>query len=124
MNADKKYASRGLEGARRATARSVDESPQGTASPRPAVIVPPDPEVVATCGLLVAPPHNPVRMPAVKEFLLPQGYRQDRRGTSARVFNGNVTHGDTLLKSVGGLVEMGRALVSLLCIAALAAPDP
>ena len=48
MNADKKYASRGLEGARRATARSVDESPQGTASPRPAVIVPPDPEVAAT----------------------------------------------------------------------------
>ena len=36
MNADKPYVSRGLEGARRATARSVDESPQGTASPRPA----------------------------------------------------------------------------------------
>jgi transposase-like protein len=47
MNADKKYASRGLEGARRATAMPVDESPQGTALPRPAVI-PPDPEVVAT----------------------------------------------------------------------------
>jgi len=47
MNADKKYDSRGLEGVRRATARPVDESPQGTASPRPAVI-PPDPEVVAT----------------------------------------------------------------------------
>ena len=42
MNADKKYASRGLEGARRATAMPVDESPQGTASPRP------DPEVAAT----------------------------------------------------------------------------
>ena len=27
MNTDKQYASRGLEGARRATARSVDESP-------------------------------------------------------------------------------------------------
>ena len=47
MNADKKYASRGHEGARRATARPMDESPQGTASPRPAVIVSPDPEVVA-----------------------------------------------------------------------------
>jgi transposase-like protein len=47
MNADQKYASRGLEGARRATAMPVDKSPQGTASPRPAVIVPPDPEVVA-----------------------------------------------------------------------------
>jgi len=45
MNADKKYDSRGLGGARRAM--PVDESPQGTASPRPAVIVPPDPEVVA-----------------------------------------------------------------------------
>ena len=48
MNADKKYASRGLEGALRATARSVDESPLSTASPRPAVSVPPNPEVVAT----------------------------------------------------------------------------
>jgi len=48
MNADKKYDGRGLEGVRRATARPVDESPQCTASPRPAVIVPPDPEVVAT----------------------------------------------------------------------------
>ena len=47
MNADKKYASRGLEGTRRATARSVDESPQGAASSRPAVIARPDPEVVA-----------------------------------------------------------------------------
>ena len=47
MNADKKYASRGLGRARRATAMPVDKSPQGTASPRPAVI-PPDPEVVAT----------------------------------------------------------------------------
>ena len=47
MNADKKYASRRLEGARRATALPVDEFPQGTASSRPAVI-PPDPEVVAT----------------------------------------------------------------------------
>ena len=48
MNADKKYDSRGLEGVRRTPARPVDESPQGTASPRPAVSVPPDPEVVAT----------------------------------------------------------------------------
>ncbi len=47
MNVDKKYTRRGLEGTRRATAIPVDESPQGTASPRPAVIVPPDPEVVA-----------------------------------------------------------------------------
>ena len=47
MNADKKYARRGLEGARRATARPVDESPQGVVSPKPAVI-PPDPEVAAT----------------------------------------------------------------------------
>jgi transposase len=47
MNADKKYAGRGLGGARRATALPVDKSSQGTASPRPAVILP-DPEVVAT----------------------------------------------------------------------------
>ena len=47
MNADKKYASRGLEGARRATPDTVDKSPQGAASPRPAVIAP-NPEVVAT----------------------------------------------------------------------------
>ena len=45
MNADKKYDSRGLGGARRAM--PVDELPEGTASSRPAVI-PPDPEVVAT----------------------------------------------------------------------------
>ncbi len=43
----KKDARRGLEGARRATPMPVDQSPQGAASPRPAVI-PPDPEVVAT----------------------------------------------------------------------------
>ena len=48
MNADKKYARRGLEGARRATATPIDESPQGAVSPRPVVIVQPDPEVVAT----------------------------------------------------------------------------
>ena len=48
MNADKKHASRGLGGARRATARPVVEFPQGAALPRPAVIVPPDPEVAAT----------------------------------------------------------------------------
>lgn len=48
MHADTKYASRGLEEARRATGRSVDESPVSTASPRPAVSVPPNPEVVAT----------------------------------------------------------------------------
>ena len=48
MNAEKKYASRGLEGARRATATPADGSPQGTASPRLAAIIPPDPEVVAT----------------------------------------------------------------------------
>jgi len=48
MNADKQYASRRLEGVRRATAMPVDESPQGTASLRATVIVPPDPEVVAT----------------------------------------------------------------------------
>jgi transposase len=47
MHADKKYASRGLEGARRATPDTVDKSPQGAASPRPAVIAP-NPEVVAT----------------------------------------------------------------------------
>ena len=46
MNADKKYDSRGLGGARRAM--PVDESPQGTASPRSAVIARPDPEVAAT----------------------------------------------------------------------------
>ena len=48
MHVDKKYTSRGLEGVRRATAMPADDSPQGTASPRPAVLVPPDPEVVAT----------------------------------------------------------------------------
>ena len=48
MNADKKCASRELEEARRGTARSVDESPVSTASPQPAVSVPPNPEVVAT----------------------------------------------------------------------------
>jgi hypothetical protein len=48
MSADKKYASRELEEARRARARFVDESPVSTASPRPAVRVPPTPEVVAT----------------------------------------------------------------------------
>lgn len=48
MNADKQYASRGLEGARRTTPDTVDKSPQGTASPRPAVSVRPDPEVAAT----------------------------------------------------------------------------
>ena len=48
MNADKKYTSRGLEGARRATPDTVDKSPQGAASPRPAVSVRPDPEVAAT----------------------------------------------------------------------------
>jgi len=47
MHADKTYTGRGLEGARRATARPVDESPQGVVSPKPAVI-PPDPEVAAT----------------------------------------------------------------------------
>ena len=47
MHADKQYDSRGLTGTQRATAMSADESPQGVASPRPAVI-PPDPEVVAT----------------------------------------------------------------------------
>ncbi len=45
MNADKKYDSRGLGGARRAM--PLDEFPQGTASSRPAVTARPDPEVVA-----------------------------------------------------------------------------
>jgi len=48
MNADKQYAIRELEAARRATARSVDESPVSTPSPRTAVSTPPNPEVVAT----------------------------------------------------------------------------
>jgi transposase-like protein len=48
MHADKTYTRRGLEGTRRATALPADEFPQGTVSPRPAVSVPPDPEVVAT----------------------------------------------------------------------------
>ena len=48
MNADTKYDSRGLEGVRRAPARPGAESPHGPASPRPAVSVSPDPEVVAT----------------------------------------------------------------------------
>jgi transposase len=48
MHADKKHDSRGLEGTRRTTARPIDESLPGAISPRPAVIVPPNPEVVAT----------------------------------------------------------------------------
>ena len=48
MNADKKYDSRGLEGTRRTTAMPGDESLPGAISPRPAVIVPPNPEVIAT----------------------------------------------------------------------------
>ena len=47
MNADKTYTRRGLEGARRATAMPVDESPHGAVSPKPAVSVRPDPEVAA-----------------------------------------------------------------------------
>ena len=47
MHADKKYARRGLAGARRATPDTVDKSPQGATSPRPAVRVRPDPEVAA-----------------------------------------------------------------------------
>jgi len=44
MNADKRHASRGVEGARRATVMPADESLQGAASPQPSVIVPPDHE--------------------------------------------------------------------------------
>jgi transposase len=47
MNADQKYASRGLEGTRRVAAMPMAKSLQGPVSPRPAVIGPPDPEVVA-----------------------------------------------------------------------------
>ncbi len=47
MHAEKKHASRGVDGARRTTARPRDESPVDAASPQPAEIVPPDPEVVA-----------------------------------------------------------------------------
>jgi transposase len=47
MNADKTYTGRELEGARRATAMPVNESPHGTVSPKPAVSVRPDPEVAA-----------------------------------------------------------------------------
>jgi len=47
MNADKTYTGRELEGARRATAIPVNESPHGTVSPKPAVSVRPNPEVAA-----------------------------------------------------------------------------
>ena len=47
MNADKPYTGRALEGARWETAMPVNESPHGTVSPKPAVSVRPDPEVVA-----------------------------------------------------------------------------
>lgn len=47
MHAEKKRESRGVEGARRATARPIDESPVAAASPHPVGIVPPDPEVGA-----------------------------------------------------------------------------
>jgi hypothetical protein len=52
MNADKKYASQRLEGARRATARSVDESPLITASPLPAV------SVLENHGVVATPPRR------------------------------------------------------------------
>lgn len=44
---DKKRDGRGVDGTRRTTARPIDESPGAAASPRPAGLVPPDPEVVA-----------------------------------------------------------------------------
>lgn len=47
MHAEKKYESRGVQGARRTTAKPIAESPVEAASPQPADIVPPDPEVVA-----------------------------------------------------------------------------
>lgn len=47
MHAEKTRESRGVDGARRTTARPTDESPVEAASPQPAGIVPPDPEVVA-----------------------------------------------------------------------------
>lgn len=48
MNSDKKYPSRGLGEARRATARPVDEFPHGAAVSRPALLLQPNPEVAAT----------------------------------------------------------------------------
>lgn len=47
MQTDKKHDRRGVEGVRRTVARPIDKSPVETASPQPAVIIPPDPEVVA-----------------------------------------------------------------------------
>ena len=47
MHVEKKRESRRVEGARRTTARPMDESPVEAASPQSAGIVPPDPEVVA-----------------------------------------------------------------------------
>ena len=48
MYADKKYDRRGLQDTQRVTALPAGESPQGAASRRSAVIVPPNPEVLAT----------------------------------------------------------------------------
>ena len=47
MHAEKTRASRGVEDARRTTARPMDESPIAAVFRQPAGIVPPDPEVVA-----------------------------------------------------------------------------
>jgi transposase-like protein len=47
MDTDKKAVGRGLRETPRATTKAADESLQGTISPQPAVIIPPDPEVVA-----------------------------------------------------------------------------
>ena len=48
MHADKQYDSRGLQGTQRVTALPAGESPQEAPSLRPAVIISPAPEVVAT----------------------------------------------------------------------------
>jgi len=47
MPAEKTRDSRGVDGARRTTAKSLDQSSVEAASSHPAEIVPPDPEVVA-----------------------------------------------------------------------------
>ena len=47
MHVEKKRESQRVAGARRTTGRPLDESPVEAASPRPAGIVSPDPEVVA-----------------------------------------------------------------------------
>lgn len=84
MNTDKKPARRGHEGARRATAMPVDESLQGPASPRPAVIVRPDPEVAATPTRRRFTAENKLRILKLADACTAVGSRGARRRSEGR----------------------------------------